>query len=68
MGYGSGIAVSCGVGDRRSSDPMLRWWWRKPAAVVPIQLLAWEPPYVMDVALKMQNKTKGKEKNKALNW
>ena len=32
--------------------------WYRPAAVAPIQLLSWEPPYASDVALK--NKTKQK--------
>ena len=30
MGWGSGIAVSCGVGRRCSSDPKL-WLWNRPA-------------------------------------
>ena len=37
---GSGVAVSCGVGCRRSSDPALLWLWRKPVATAPIRLLA----------------------------
>ena len=29
MGYGSGIAVSCGIGCRHGLDPELLWlWWR----------------------------------------
>ena len=38
--------MSCGVGRRRGSDLTLLWLWRRPAAIVPIQPLAWEPPYV----------------------
>ena len=37
----------------------LQMWlgsWRRPAAAVPIQLLAWEPPYVKDAALKSKKK------------
>ena len=34
----SGIAVSCGVGHRCSSDATLLWLW------YPIGPLAWEPP------------------------
>ena len=45
MGSGSGIAVSCGVGRRRGSDPVLLWLWCRPAAVAPTGPLAWEPPY-----------------------
>ena len=44
--------VSCGVGCRHSSDCLLVWLRRRPAATAPIQPLAWEPPYAMGVALK----------------
>ena len=37
-------------------DPMLRWLWRRPAAATPNQLLAWEPPYAADMALKKRPK------------
>ena len=42
----SGIAESCGVGHRRSSDIALLWLWlcSRSAAAVPIQPLAWELP------------------------
>ena len=30
-------AVSCGVGRRRSSNPVLLWLWRRPVATAPIQ-------------------------------
>ena len=53
------LAVSCGVAQRRSSHLMWLWLWRKQAAVVPIGLLAWEPPYAMGEALKRKKiKTK----------
>ena len=35
-------------------DPALLWLWRRPAAVAPIRLLAWEPPYAVGAALKRQ--------------
>ena len=42
--------MSCGVGRRRSSDPVLLWC--RPAATAPIGPLAWEPPYAAGVVLK----------------
>ena len=56
VGWGYGIAVSCGVGCRCSSDPELLWLWCRPAAAAPIGPLAWEPPYATGVALKKINK------------
>ena len=47
-----GIAMSCGVGRRHSSDPTLLWLWLKPAAIAPNGPLAWEPPYAMGAAIK----------------
>ena len=47
MGQGSGIAMSCGVGHSHSSDLALVWLWRRLAAAVPIQPLAWELPHAM---------------------
>ena len=41
------IAVSCGVGCRRSSDPALLWLWHRPATVAPIGPLLWKLPYAM---------------------
>ena len=56
----AGVAMSCGVGQRRGwdprdpgSDPALLQLWHRSAAVVP---LAWKPPYVAGAALKRQNK------------
>ena len=48
----AGSAVSCGVGRRRGSDPTWLCLWRRPAAVAPIQPLAWELPYATRAALK----------------
>ena len=35
--------MSCGVGHRHGSNLALLWLWCGPAAVAPIQPLAWEP-------------------------
>ena len=43
-GEGSSVAVSSGVGRRQGSDLALLWLWHRPAAVAPIQPLAWELP------------------------
>ena len=53
-GLRAGIAMSCGVGRRRSSDPTWLWLWL--AAVALIRPLAWEPPYTTGVALKSKTK------------
>jgi len=58
-----GIAVSCGVGCRHSSDPTLLWLWCRPAAINPIRPLAWEPPYTAGAALEKAKRQKKKEKN-----
>ena len=31
--FRSGVAVSCGVGHRQGSDPVLLWLWRRLAAI-----------------------------------
>ena len=43
--------MSCGVGFRHGSDPVLLWLWHRPASVAPIQPLVWEPPYATSTAL-----------------
>ena len=48
--------MSCGVGRRRSLDPMLLWLLRRPAATAPIGPLAWEPPYAAGMALEKEKK------------
>ena len=45
--------MSCGVGCRRGSDPVLLWLWH--TAVAPIRPLAWESPYAVGVALRKKN-------------
>ena len=44
--------MSCDIVHRRGSDPPLLCLWRRLAAIVPIQPLAWEPPYATGAALK----------------
>ena len=55
--------MTCGVGRRRGSDPEWLWLWLRPAATAPIGPLAWEPPYVVGVALKRQKKKKALRKS-----
>ena len=65
---GSGIAMSCGVGCRRSSDPALPRLWCRPAARAPIAPLAWEPPCALGVALKRQKDQKKRDKTARNNY
>ena len=39
-----------------AKDPVLLWLWRGPVATAPIRPLAWQPPYAVGVALKIQEK------------
>ena len=48
--------MSYGVGHRCGFDPALLWLWRRVAAVALIGPLAWEPPYAVSAALKIQKK------------
>ena len=50
--------MSCGVGCRCGPDRALLWLWCRPAVVAPNQLLAWELPCAMGVALKGRGKRK----------
>ena len=52
--------MSCDVGHRHGSDLVLLWLWCRPAAIAPIQPLAWETPYVIDAALKRQKRKEKK--------
>ena len=45
-------AVSCGVGRRRGSDPVLLKLWPGLEATALIRPLAWKPPYAVGAALK----------------
>ena len=55
--------MSCGVGHRRGSDPVLLWLWCTPADVALTQPLTWELPYAVGAALKSQQRQKIKIKN-----
>ena len=46
------VAMSCGEGHGLGSDLTLLWLWHGLEATAPIQLLAWEPPYATNAALK----------------
>ena len=48
--------MNCGVGHRHSLDLVLLWLWRRLAATALILPLAWEPPYAMNVAVKIKKK------------
>ena len=50
-----------GIGCRLGLDPALLWLWCRPAAIAPIWLLAWEPPYAAGAALKSKIKKKKKK-------
>ena len=56
--------MSCGVGRRHSSDPLLLWLWRWSMATAPIRPLAWELPYVAGVAQEKAKRQKKKKKKK----
>ena len=61
-GWGSGVAVSCGVGRRCVSDLALLWLWCRPAATALIGPLAWEPPYAAGADQEMAKRQKKKKK------
>ena len=48
--------MSCGVGRKHGSDPMLLWLRCRPAATALIQPLAWEIAYAVGAALKSKIK------------
>ena len=54
--------MSCGVSHGHGSYPTLLWLWYRPAAVAPIQPLAWEFPHAARVALKSKKKKKKERK------
>ena len=53
--------MSCGVGRRCGSDPVLLWLWQEAVAL--IGPLAWELPFAIGTALKKKKK-KGRKKKK----
>ena len=62
MGYGSGIATSCGIGGRRGSDPALLWLWCRPAATALTLPLAWDLPHATGAAPPQKKHTQKKLK------
>ena len=56
LGWGSGVAMSCGVGHRHSVDPALLWLWHRPTAAAPIRPLAWELPCAASEGHKKERK------------
>ena len=52
--------MSCGVGHRHDSDPLLLWLWCRPMATVLIRPLAWESPYAAEAALEKAKRQKKK--------
>ena len=54
--------MSCGVGYKCSSDPVLLWPWCRPGATAPIRPLAWEAPYVAEAALEMAKRQQQQQK------
>ena len=52
--------MSCGVGCRRGSDPVLLWLGCRLAAIARMRPLAWEPPYALSAALKRQQQQRQK--------
>ena len=63
MGLGSGVALSCGIGHRRNSDPVLLWLLHRLPATALIQPLAWKLPYTTGAALKRKKKENNKIQN-----
>ena len=53
--------MSCVVGRRHGSDPVLLWLWCRPAAIALIRPLAQEPPYAAGAALKSKKRKKNKK-------
>ena len=54
--------MSCGVGCRCSSGPVLLWLLRRLVATAPIRPLAWEPQYAAGAAQRKGKNTKKKKK------
>ena len=50
--------MSCGVGRRRGSDPVLLWLWHRPVAIAPIGPLTWEPLYAVGATPEWQKDKK----------
>ena len=61
---GSGVAVSCGVGYRPSSELVLLWLWHRLADIALIWPLAWELAMCLECSLKETEKKKTKKQRK----
>ena len=55
--------MSCGVGCRCGSDPVLLWLSQRSAATAPIRPLAWELPYATGATLKRQERGRKEAKS-----
>ena len=51
-----------------AQTPVLLWLWCMPVAVALIRPLAWEPPYVVGVALKKAKKKKEGGRKEGKRW
>ena len=60
---GSGVAVSYGIGHRRSSDLVLLWLWCRLASAALIRPLAWEFTYAAGAALKKKRRRRKEAKS-----
>ena len=58
--------MSCGVGDRCSSDLAWLWLWHRLAATAPNRPLAREPPHAAGMALEKTDQKKKNSKGKRL--
>ena len=65
---GSGVAMSCDVVHRCNSDPALLWLWRRPAAMAPIQPLAWKITYATGAALQSKKQKRKEKKQPSPLW
>ena len=68
VGRGSGVAMSCGAGHRRGSDPAWLLLWYRLVTAAPIWPLAWElPNFYMLWGVGRPWRAKKKEKKKVKN-
>ena len=60
------MAVSCAIGRRCGSDPVLLWLRRRLTATSPIRPLAWEPPCALEKTKRQKKKESGESREVAL--
>ena len=58
--------MSCGVGRRHASDPVLLWLWCRLVATAPIRPLAWEPPCAAGAALDKAKRQQQQQQQKKI--